>query len=159
MYGEMYRAAFSAVAVTAAQDFFEVTAPADAAIVIHSVKLSQSTDAGDAEAEMLEVELHRREGAFTSGSGGSSITPEPRNTGGAAAGATVEANNTTEATGGTLAVLEAEAFNVQIGYLFQPTPEERIVVSPTDAFIVNLPTAPADSITVSGVVVFEEIGG
>jgi len=39
------------------------------------------------------------------------------------------------------------------------TPEERTVISPSDFWALELGTTPADSVTVSGFVVFEEIGG
>ena len=152
--GRVYTASFEEVAVTVAQDLFEVVAPADASVVIHSVTITQSTDAGDAQAEMLPILIHR---GTATGSGGSSVTPSPLQVGDAAFGGTVEANNTSQSVVGTF--LHAEAFNVQIGFYFLPPPEDRPVVSPSALFIVELQAAPDDSITVNGTVVFEEIGG
>ncbi len=152
--GRIYSASFEEVAVTAAQDLFEVVAPADASVIIHSVTITQSTDAGDAQAEMLPILIHR---GTATGSGGSSVTASPLQVGDAAFGGTVEANNTSQSVEGTF--LHAEAFNVQIGFYFLPPPEDRPVVSPSALFIVELQAAPDDSITVNGTVVFEEIGG
>lgn len=152
--GRVYSASFSEVAVTAAQDLFEVVAPADASVIIHAVTITQSSDAGDAQAEMLPILIHR---GTATGSGGSTVTPSPLQVGDTAFGGTVEANNTAQSVEGTF--LHAEDFNVQIGFYFLPPPEDRPVVSPSALFIVELKSAPSDSLTMSGTVVFEEIGG
>lgn len=153
----IYSAVFGGVAVSAIQDLFEITAPADAAVLIHEIKIGQSSDYGDSEAEGLRVQLTRGHG--TSGSGGSAVTPTPLEAGFAAAGSTVEANNTTQASAGTPVVLYEDAFNAQIGWHYLPTPEARIVLSPSALFVVELPVAPADAVTMSGTMIFEEIGG
>jgi hypothetical protein len=154
--GMMYAATFGAVAVTAAQDVFEIAAPSDKCVVIHEIVVEQSSDAGDAQAELLRIQAIR--GFTTSGSGGSPVTPAPLENGNAAAGSSVETNNTTVATIGTTATLFDRAFNVQIGFFWQPTPECRIVLSPSQRLVVRIP-APADSLTVHGTMIFEEIGG
>jgi hypothetical protein len=154
--GMMYAATFGAVAVSAAQDVFEIVAPADKCVVIHEIVVEQSSDAGDAQAELLRIQAIR---AFTtSGSGGASLTPAPLESGNAAAGSTVEANNTSLATSGSTATLFDRAFNVQIGFFWQPTPECRIVLSPSQRLVVRI-AAPADSLTMHGTLVFEEVGG
>lgn len=152
--GLIYSAVFEEVAVTAAQDLFEITAPSDAAVRVHSLHIGQSTDAGDTESEQLNILIHR---GSTSGSGGTTVTPSPTNTGYPAAGSTVEANNTTQGTEG--AQVHADCFNVMSGYQMIWTPETRPVISPSGRIIVELQTAPADSITMSGTIYFEEIGG
>lgn len=158
--GMRYSVVFDAVAVTVAQDLFELTAPADAVCKIISCVIGQVTDAGDAESELLQITLRRGQGA-TSGSGGSAGTEVTLEAGFAAAGSAVEINNTTQmvAGGGSLQVLREEAFNVQVGWLYQPTPEEYIYVSPGDFFTVALDTAPSDSLTMSGTLIWEELGG
>ena len=152
--GRMYSATFEEVAVTAVQDLFEVVAAADSVVVVHGLIISQSTDAGDTESEQLNVLIHR---GSTSGSGGTTVTPAPMNLGDAAFGGTVEANNTTQATEGT--ILHAEAFNVMAGLAIWWTPETRPVISPSGRLIVELQTTPADSLTMSGTIYLEEIGG
>lgn len=158
--GMRYSAVFDAVAVSAAQDLFELTAPSDAVCVILSCRVGQTSDYGDSEAEGLQITLRRGNGA-TSGSGGSAATEVGLEAGFATAGAAVEVNNTTQMTagGGSLEVLHEEAFNAQVGWLYQPIPEERIVVSPSDLFTVALDSAPTDALTMSGTLVWEEIGG
>lgn len=155
--GMMYSVVFSSVAVTAQQDFFEITAPSDCIVIIHSVEITQSTDVGDAAAEGLAI-LHKR-GATTSGSGGTAPTPAPLEFGFAAAGSAAEVNNTTKATSGTIVSLHSSNWIIQQQYLWLPTPEMRHVLSPSQRYTVELGTTPADSITCSGTLVFEEIGG
>jgi hypothetical protein len=150
----MYTATFEEVAVTAVQDLFEIVSAADSVTVIHSIKISQSSDAGDSESEQLNMLIHR---GSTSGSGGSTPTPAPMNLGDAAFGGTVEANNTSQSTEGT--ILGSYCFNVMAGLDIVFTPEERIVISPSGRVIIELQTAPNDSLTMSGTVVLEEIGG
>ena len=152
--GRMYTAVFEQVAVTAAQDFFEVNAPTDAIVVVHRVVLTQSSDAGDAQAEMLPVLIHR---GTDSGSGGSTPTPRPLEVGDPAFGGTVEANNTTVSTEGNQ--IHAESFHVSAGFDYTPTPECRPVISPGGRLNVTLQAAPNDSLTMDGTIVFEEIGG
>ena len=152
--GRMYSVVFEEVAVTVVQDLFEINAPADSIVILHSLEIAQSSDAGDSEDEQLSLLIHR---GSTSGTGGSTPTPAPMNLGDAAFGGTTEVNNTTQSTEGTF--LHASAFNVRAGYFKEWTPETRIVISPSDRLIIELQTAPADSLTMSGTVYIEEIGG
>ena len=155
--GRMYTATFSAVAVTAVQDLFEVVAPADAAVVLYAVYLSQSSDVGDAAEEMLQVAI--KSGATTSGSGGTAPTPPPLSLGNPAFGGTVEVNNTTVASAGTIVTHHKESFNSRAGWQYIPTPEMRKVLSPSARMTVELLTTPADSLTMDGTIYFEEVGG
>lgn len=155
--GMLYTVPFAAVAVTAQQDLFELTAPADAVVLIHQIQLSQSTEVGDAQEEGLSLLFKR--GATTSGSGGSAPTPSPVDFGYAAAGSAAEVNNTTKASAGTIVTMVADNWNVRSQYLWLPTPELRITLSPSQRFTLELATTPADSITMSGTLWFEEIGG
>lgn len=155
--GRMYTASFSAVSVSAAVDCFEILAATGKPFVVHEVTLSQSSDYGDAAAEGLSVLVKRATGSYTSGSGGSTATPAKHLTNDAAAGPTAETNNTTQASAGSgaLTTIRAEAFNVQAGWQYLPTPETRPFFLPTEALVVSI-TAPADAVTLSGSVVFEE---
>jgi len=153
--GRIYTATLSAIAVTAIQDLWEINAPSDAVVILHSCEIGQNTDFGDAEAEGLPVQISRATG--TAGSGGASVTPTPLEVGDAAYGGTVERNNTTQA--GTTTVIHTEVFNIQGGWLYLPPPEKRIVISPSGVLVIELPVAPTDSITVYSTITFEEIGG
>lgn len=161
----IYTATFKAQAVTAAQDLFEVTAPSDKFVILRRVLLGQYTDEGDAQAEMLSLELVR--GNTTAGSGGSSVTPRMlADQNGPAADTAVARNNTTEAADGTEHSLWAESFNIMAGFswptwapmqpmLAAPT-KALIVLNPSEIFCVRLLEAPADSITMNGTLEFEE---
>lgn len=151
-------AQFNGVAVTAQQDFFELTAPSSAVVVIHEIVIAQSSDAGDQQEELLSLLLKRGVGA-TSGSGGTTPTLAKFETGSGTPGSVVEANNTTKMTAGTITTLRAAVWNVRSEWLFLPTPELRPVLSPSERFTVELATTPADSLTCNGTIVFEEIGG
>lgn len=159
--GRLHIAEFEDVAITAAQDLFEILAPATCIVRIHELSLFQSTDTGDSAEEILELELVRGDGSVTSGSGGSTVTPQPIDNGDAAPTVTVEANNTTRmAVGsGTLDSIGKYGWNVRIPFEKIFTPETRPTVAPSDRITFSLNDAPADSITCSGHVVFEEIGG
>lgn len=152
--GRMYSAAFEQVAVSAAQDLFEINAPADAVVIVHGFTISQSSDAGDAASEQLPILVHR---GSTSGSDGSAPTPAPMEVGDAAFGGTVEANNTSQSTEGT--ILHAESFNVMAGLAVWWTPETRPVISPSGRLIIELQSAPDDELTMDGTVYIEELGG
>lgn len=149
----------SGVTVTAAQDFFEITAPANGIVVIHEVVISQTSDVTDAQDEIIAVQFIRGIGA-TAGSGGSTPGAGKTETGSAASGASVKANNTTQmvAGGGSLENERTDAMNVRAGYSYIPTPETRIVLSPSEKLVVTLP-APNDALTMGGTIVWEEMGG
>lgn len=156
----MYSAVFKAVAITAAQDLFEILAATGKGIYIHGFAIGQSTEEGDAQSEMLQLTTNRGVGAVTSGSGGSTATPQAVQDADSNSGATVEINNTTRMVvgSGTLEELEAHCWNVQIPYIFWYTPETRPYITPGNRWTLELEDAPADSITASGTVWFEEQG-
>lgn len=159
--GRMYTAQVSAVAATAAQDIFEILAPSDAAVIVHDWVVFQTSDVGDAAEELLRIECTRGVGAVTSGSGGSTVTPQPISDGDPAFGGTVEGNNTTRMVvgSGSLDTLEQRPWNVRIQCERVYTPETRPVISPGNRWTLALPSAPADSLTMTAMVTFEEIGG
>ena len=161
----IYTATFNAVAVTAAQDVFELVAPANSAVRIRECRIGQYTDFGDAAAEILSVLIIR--GYTVSGSGGTSVTPANVKglTGSLAASSTVEANNTTVANTGTPITLYSDVWNIATPWWFapsMPSPRsgwwgEHLIIAPSQRVVVRI-TAPADSITVNGTLVFEETG-
>lgn len=155
--GRIYTVPFAAVAVTAQQDFFEIVAPADAVVLVHDICLTQVSEVGDAAEEGLALLM--KSGSTTSGSGGSTVTPVPKELGDAAFGGTAEANNTTKATAGTIVTHAAWNWNIRIPFEKIFTPETRPVLSPSRRWTLELATTPADSVTISGFVTIEEIGG
>lgn len=156
--GRVYTASFQAVAKTAAGDLFELLVGSAVVAAIHEITITQSTEAGDAQAEMLRVSVERVTGSPTSGSGGTTPAMVAHSPGDAAAACVVEANNTTPLSGGTSVVLREEDFHVANGFYYQPIPEDRIFVAPSTRLMVKLLSTPGDSITFSGTITFEEIG-
>lgn len=154
--GRIYSLSFDAVAVTAAQDLFELVPATGKPIAIHEIRIGQTSDAGDAQDELLKIKIIR--GFTTSGSGGTaSLTPAVMNENDTACGITnAEINNTTQANTGTTATLLVDTFNVRAGYLYLPTPEARPRVGAGTRVVVTI-TAPADSLTMSGTIIFEEL--
>jgi hypothetical protein len=151
----IYTAVFNNVAVTAIQDLFEIVAASDAVVLLHDIHLSQNTDVGDAAEEVLRIEL--TSGHTTSGSAGSAQTAIPRNIGQAAFGGTVEVNNTTQASAGTIVTHYVWNWNIRVGFDKIFTPETRPRIAPGTRMCLELPAAPADSVTMSGSITIEEI--
>lgn len=152
--GHVYSAVISGVSVSAAQDLFALT-PVGHAITIHRIEVGQ--DASET-SENLPIQLRRGTGA-TAGSGGSAVTPNRIVPGARAATTTVARNNTTAETAGAgaLLVLSRRAFNVVTGYVYAPTPEEKIRVNPGETFTVHLPSNPGAALTMSCEIIFEEM--
>ncbi len=151
----IYTAVFNNVAVTAIQDLFEFNAASDAVVYLHDIHISQNTDVGDAAEEVLRIEL--TSGHATSGSGGTTPTAVPRNIGQPAFGGTVEVNNTTQASTGTIVTHYVWNWNIRVGFDKIFTPETRPRLAPSGRMCLELPAAPADSVTMSGTITFEEV--
>ena len=154
--GRLYTAVFNNVAVTAIQDLFEIVAPATGIVLLHDIHISQNTDVGDAAEEVLRIEL--TSGHTTSGSGGSAVTPIPLDLGDAAFAGTCEVNNTTQASAGTIVTHYVWNWNIRVGFDKIFTPETRPLIRPSRRMCLELPAAPADSLTMSGSITIEEIG-
>jgi hypothetical protein len=152
----MYTAVFKSIAVTAQQDFFEVLAGTNKPIKVHAWSISQSTEVGDAQEEGLVLTCNRGVGS-TTGSGGTVPTAAPLGVDDTACGATIEVNNTTKMTAGTITELEDHVWNVRVPYMMIYTPETRPYIKAGDRWTLELETTPADSITVSGTIWFEEV--
>lgn len=152
MPGNIFQGAFAAVAVSAAQDVFEITAPPTHIVDIREVRLGQYSEAGDAAAEMLSVQIIR--GHTTPGSGGAAL-PLYALQGAGAPASGVEVNNTTPASNGVAKTMLADAFAVQAGWRYRPPADERIQIQPGERAVVRI-TAPADALTMNGTLVLEE---
>lgn len=152
----VYTVSFEAVAVTAAQDFFEITPADDHPVVLLGMTIDQSSDHGDTEEEMLRYKVIR--GHATGGSGGSAPTPRPLDPGDAAAGFTAEVNNTTIASTGTAVDLVAGAFNIRSGLaIFWPPELTPVANQGNTTIVVRLMAAPTDSLTMSGTLWIAEL--
>lgn len=157
MAGRRYSVVFSAVAVTAAQDLFELTPADDKPVKIVGIELGQSSDAGDAADELLQLSIIR--GFTVSGSGGSAATPAPLPSSvGVASGFAAEVNNTTVANTGTSVTLMTTCWNVRAGYINWFPEGCEPGAGQGNTTIVVRTTAPADSLTLSGTLYVEEAG-
>lgn len=156
MAGRIYTVIFSAVSVSAAQDLFELTPADDKPVEIVGIELGQSSDSGDAQDEQLQLSIIR--GFTTSGSGGTTPTPQPvASSIDAAAGFTSEVNNTTLANTGTTGTLWTSCWNVRAGYINWFPEGLRPAASQANTTIVVRQTAPADAITMSGTLWVREL--
>lgn len=149
MQGRMYTAVFRSVAVSAVQDLFEIVAAAGVPIWIHELFLS-CRGGND---ERLNVMIHR---ASTSGSGGSTATPAPLDLSVGAADCTVEINNTTQGTDGT--IVGSFEWDLRMPGQRLPVPAGKILIPGGGRLCVSLETAPAATRTCSGEILIEEIG-
>lgn len=147
----MYSAPMDAIAVTTATDLFHLTV--SDTLVIHALTLCQTTDLGDAQEEVLRVGLYRE---VTGGSGGTALTESPYlDKDDAAATAVLLAANSSISTGGVL--LDIIGWNIRVPLEKIWTPETRPSFdSSEDPVAFRLLTAPTDSITISGSVIWEE---
>ena len=121
-------------------------------MIIHEITISQSSDVGDAAAEALLIRLKKVTDVITD-----AITEVKFDEGDSAANANLNVNQTSQKIA-SAEVLRSEVRNIALPFTYLPTPEMRPVISIDDSFIVDLAIAPNDSITISGTLVFEEIG-
>ncbi len=153
-----YYAPFDCTTVTAAQGLWEVRPATDDPIRIWAFEIGNLTEVGDAEEEQLELNLIRRTGSPTSGTGGAAVTEVPAVQDDVATTATVRENDTTEASAGTAQVMLKIPWNVRIPYIWS-APHERaaIQVKDNDLIVLDLITVPADTLNIAGWVLYEEV--
>lgn len=159
--GRIYVVEFHAVAVSAQQDFFYIKPAADKICFIEEIKIANvgiAADAGDAQEELLAVELIYVPATVTVGSGGGAFTPLPLAINDTAAGFTARINDTTPATtSGSLSRRDTDGWNVRIPYIYLPAPEHRAIVSNAAAIVCRLSSTPTDAITTSGRMMVREL--
>lgn len=152
----VYTVEFDGVAVTAQQDLFELVAAAAKPIIILGFGLSQSSEVGDAQEEQLTILI--KSGQTTSGSGGSAPTPVANDSSGAAASFAAEANNVTKASAGTIVKHYPYSWNVRGPFdIILPEPMQ-LLMPGGRRMTMELASTPADSITMNGYIVVQEIG-
>ena len=156
-----YTVPFVAVAVSAVQDLWYLKPAADKPIKLHGFEISNvggTADAGDAQEELLRVEVIRLPATVTAGIGGAAVTPAPITPNDVAAGFTARCNDTTVATtSGTAQTKHATGLNIRIPTPFVVPPEWRMVISNAEAIVIRLNLAPADAVNLSGTAWVEEL--
>ena len=148
--GRIYSAAFVEIAVSASSDLFQLEAVTKGAI-IHAIYLGQTSDFGDATAEIVSMQIARITDDVTAG-----VTEANLDLGDNAATADVAINQTSQLTTG-YDPIHADAWNVALPYVYLPPPELRIVVEIGNAIVLDM-EAPADELTMSGTIYWEETG-
>lgn len=160
--GRFYVVSFIGVTVSAAQDLFELVAPTSAQsslVLIHEWQIFQTSDVADAAEEILRIETVRGIGAVTSGSGGTSSTVTALDLGDPSYQGSCEVNNTTRMAGGAggVVTLEQHGWNVRVPLQRIYPLEMRPVLVPGDRWTLSLPAAPADPLTMTGMLLLEDI--
>lgn len=159
--GRMFTAQFTGVNIAAAQDLFSIASPTRGHAILHAVFIGQTTREGDSAEEILAWYI--KSGATTVGSGGSDPANVPTQFGDVATG-DARANDTTEASAGTIVTHHSDVFNNRIGLVYIPTPEMRfewgeLAAGTTTYLEVGLLTVPSAALTDShGTVYWEEVG-
>lgn len=153
----VYTVVFDQQAFTAAlgdYDFFELDAAAEKPIEIVALKISNKSEVGDAQEEMVAYSIVR--GNTTSGNG-ASTTPRALDPSDGAASFTAKVVASTPASAGTPLTLVADTFNIRAG-LSEIYPEAmRPKTTGADLLCVRLLTALADDATLSGTVWVREL--
>lgn len=154
----IYNCPIPATAVTVQVDLWEIVVPATKVVYIHEISLGQSSDVGDAQEEIIGIELRRGVGSTTGTGGTQAATPAKTETGDGTPGTTYDYLNTTLMTAGTITLIELKPWNVRGEFLYLPTPEKRPILAPSERLAVRLVAAPADSLTIFGNLTLEEVG-
>lgn len=160
----IYSVSFENVTISSAasaQDLFEIRPAASKPCSLVGLFLSKSD--GDPTVEEL-LRLAVIIGHATSGSGGSTETPEPTRAAYGAAGFAAEINNTTIASGGAPRLLHADGWNTRVPWSmlwpdFYPTDASMApqAKSTDTTMVARLMAAPAADVVANGVVyVLEE---
>jgi hypothetical protein len=155
MAGRVYVAVDEGQSISVGMDIMAILPVSGHDVIIRSVKWTQSSDYGDAQAEGIRFSQVR--GNTTVGSGGSTNTPAPLIPGQNAFGGTVRVRDTTGASSGTAVNIEGEGVNVQSGYRDLPVPEELAQVAAGTWWCLRLLASPVDALVGTTVVKFEEL--
>lgn len=155
MLGRVYTVSFERIAVEAQQDVFQLVPADDKPIEVVGLFLGQSSDFGDAQAELLSYKVSR--GWTTVGSGGAAVTPNPLDSSDVAAGFTARRNDTIVAKEGTEVILHQDTLNVAVGEkLWLPEGCGWHCNQNQTRMTVRLNQTPVDALTFSGTLYVRE---
>lgn len=154
--GLEYTVKLSQVSVTnAAQNLVEFIAAATASVLIHSIRLEFVPTITSGVAQDVRYQLNLQTITST-GTGGSSVTPQPVNSRNTVAAVTTV--NSLVTTPGTLGVVMSSAApSVIVPYERIFTPDQRIPIPAGKRFAINLGAGLGGTVTMSGEIYFEEI--
>lgn len=155
-----YRVTFEGVAVSAAQDLFQITGAAGK--IVQPVKVVIKATNQSPTAQQLQFRIRFLPATVTNGSGGTTPTITRTDPGDAAASFTALASNTTKATtSGTAAILYEGGEYVFNGLeeVFDGLVIAQPPIGPSEALVVELLAAPTGTLNLSGTILVNEIGG
>ncbi len=155
----LYTVNFEAVSVSAVQDLIQIIGASGKILKIRGVKVG-ATNTTIPTAQMLDLRCRFLPATVTNGSGGSSPTPQKLDPGDAAASFTAKANNTTQATtSGTAVLLFTWGVHIYAGLDVQFASDQCPVVGPSESFTFELQSTVTGTVSLSGQVTVEELGG
>lgn len=153
----VYTVSFDQQTIAAASgdyDFIELDAAAEKPIEIVAVDISNKSEIGDAQEEMVAYSIVR--GNTTTGNG-SATTARPLDASDGAASFSAKTVSSTPASVGTAVNLLVGTFNIRAGLQYIFPPEMRPKTQGADLLCVRLLTALADDATLSGTVWVREL--
>jgi hypothetical protein len=153
-YSGVYTVLQNAVSVSTAITLVQIKAGSNRSVEILRAWVSQS---GSTTSAQQRIQINRKSAAATV----TSYTPLALNNGAPtadAAGGTSATGVTATAEGTDSNVLIADAFNVLSGWIWVPTPEERITVQTGGIIGLKFPAAPGSALTINAGITFAEIG-
>lgn len=146
----VYSVTMNSVAVSTGKSLIRISAPATMVLVVLRAQLSQSESVASNQDRII---LQR---CSTDGTG-TANTPEKAEVGGPAATFTAVTNLTAEPTLTTSPFID-ESFNWLNGWLYMPSPEERIWIPPSGRLVLRIPQTPAISLTMEAELIIGEVG-
>lgn len=160
MDGLLFSVSFAAVTVSAAEDLISLVTSSRTRIELCAIRLGQVTKASE---EAIGIQLIR--GYTTAPSGGGAAVPAPHRPWSRAAVTTARINDTTLAADGTAVVLLADAWHLLRGWRYKPghphggndADQERLFIEKSTRVVLRC-TAPAAGYSMSGTLVFRELG-
>lgn len=147
----VYTVSFSEQTIASASgdyDLFELVPADDKPIEIIALTLGNKSEVGDAQDEMLSINIVR---GNTTSSNGSATTPQLLDPADVAASFTAETVGSTPATAGTSVTLMADTFNVRAGgtWILPEVMRPKATQANTGMYV-RLTSAATDDLTLSG---------
>ena len=152
----IYTIPIAPAGLTAVQDLWAIVSGTNRPTRLAGLHIFQTSDVGDAAEEIVRLRI--RSGQTTVGSGGTAPTPIPVNATDAAAQFTARINDTTQATAGTIVVHAEMGWNIRVDRDFWLPPSYTFDFTGARRWTIEIPTAPADSLTLGGTLWVEEFG-
>src|SRR5262245_44264701 len=144
-----------ALSTAGPSDLFCVTAPSNSRVVIRRIEIAQTSELGNAAAELLGLRILT--GSTLIG-GGATLSGRNvlRHSGGPTAASSVTGPSTTLASTASAVGAIADAWAVSAGWFYSPPPHQRIVLEPNSRFVLRQ-SVPADPVTLFGSLLIQEI--